>query len=165
MTVGIIGGETVKSSIARKIKSTFDPNAPKIYKEPVLEGMVLPCFFIRTLNVSQTEHLGKTFIRDYQMTVRYHPVVLDVDINAHLEDVANKLLEHLNEINVPIFLGNYNSNEEPIEELKPVKGSQMDYTINEGVLQVFITYTLRMKTQGVVGTKLNTLDIDLEVLN
>ena len=145
MNVGNLLGESIKSAIAKKIATSISP-IPTMYKEPIPQGMVLPSIFIRTLEVSQEKMIGTTFNRAYQMNIRYHPVTDDPTINENLEAMANKLMVYLSWIEVPIFLGNYDDEDQPIEELKPVVGRQMDYTITDNVLQLFVTYSVRGKT-------------------
>lgn len=160
MTVGVIEGETLKSAIAKKIVASLAPATVKIYKEPQVQGMVLPAIFIRTLNVSHEKQMGDTYHRAYQMNVRYHPTTNDLSVNQTLEAMAHKLLMFLTWVYVPIFLGNYNEEDEPIEEMKPVVGRQIDYSITDGVLQLFVTYNLRGKILPPDGAKMQQIEVN-----
>lgn len=151
--VGEITGESIKSAIALKIKSSFaitngSPPItiyPNIYKEKIVQGMKKPCFFIWVMDVSQEKIMRNVYTRDYQMNIRYHPEEKDSKTYETLSDIGNKLLDKLTTIDVPIFLGRYGSDGEPIEDKKPVRGIQMSFEIKEGVLQFYVTYSIKVK--------------------
>ena len=151
--VGEITGESIKSAIALKIKSSFaitngSPPItiyPNIYKEKIVQGMKKPCFFVWVMDVSQEKIMRNVYTRDYQMNIRYHPEEKDTKTYETLSDIGNKLLEYLTQIEVPIFLGRYDNEGEPIEDMKPIRGSQMSFEIVDDVLQVFVTYVVKMK--------------------
>lgn len=103
--VGEITGESIKSAIALKLKSTFAKNIdspPIIYKEKMVQGMKKPCFFIWTMDIEQTKGLMNQYRRVYQMNVRYHPVDDDPKLYETLGEIGNKLLEHLDTISLPV---------------------------------------------------------------
>ena len=153
MTVGQITGEIVKSAISLKIRSAFATTSgtplattyPTIYKEKVVQGMIKPCFFVWQMDVEQEKLMRNNYERVYQMNVRYHPEDNDLKRYQTLADIGNKLLEHLTHIEVPIFSGRYDNEGEPIEDRKPIRGSQMSFNIVDDVLQVFVTYVVKMK--------------------
>lgn len=153
MAAGQITGETVKSAISLKIRSAFATTSgtppvttyPTIYKEKVVQGMIRPCFFVWTMDVEQEKLMRNNYERVYQMNVRYHPEEKDPKTYETLADIGNKLLDYLTTINVPIFLGRYDGQGNPIEDSKPVTGMQMSYEITEDVLQMFVTYKLKAK--------------------
>ena len=153
MVAGQIIGETVKSAISLKIRSAFATTSgappvttyPTIYKERMVQGMIKPCFFVWTMDVEQEKLMRNNYERVYQMNVRYHPEDNDLKRYQTLADIGNKLLEYLIQIEVPIFLGRYDAEGEPIEDMKPIKGSQMSFEIVDDVLQVFVTYVVKMK--------------------
>lgn len=150
---GEITGEMIKSAIALKIKETFkaaDTPAsnfvyPTIYKEKIVQNMVKPSFFIWVVDVNQTKMMRNNFTREYQMNIRYHPEEKDPITYEVLADVGNKLLEHLAKLQVPIFAGRLDSDGEQVEEMRPVFGKQMSFIITDDVLQVFVTYAVKMK--------------------
>lgn len=151
--VGEITGESIKSAIALKLRSSFaittgEPPItiyPNIYKEKVIQGMKKPCFFIWVMDVSQEKLMRNNYTRDYQMNIRYHPEEKDSKTYETLSDIGNKLLDKLTLIDVPIFLGRYDSDGEPIEDKKPVRGIQMSFEIKEDVLQFYVTYNIKAK--------------------
>lgn len=151
--VGEITGESIKSAIALKLRSSFAitngmPSItiyPNIYKEKVVQGMKKPCFFIWVMDVSQEKLMRNNYTRDYQMNIRYHLEEKDSKTYETLSDIGNKLLDKLTLIDVPIFLGRYDSDGEPIEDKKPVRGIQMSFEIKEDVLQFYVTYNIKAK--------------------
>lgn len=165
---GEIMGESIKSAIALKIKSSFAVTSgtppittyPIIYKEQIVQGMEKPSFFIWQMNVDQEKQMLNNFNRVYQMNIRYHPVDDDLNQYQTLADAGHKLLEYLTEIEVPIFLGKYDNENKPVEEKKPIRGSQMSFTITDGVLQVFVTYVVKMKLVKSAMPFMQTLDIN-----
>jgi len=151
--VGEITGESIKSAIALKLKSSFaitngQPPItiyPTIYKEKIVQGMKKPCFFIWVMDVSQEKLMRNNYTRDYQMNIRYHPEDKDTKTYETLSAIGNKLLDKLTLIEVPIFIGRYDSGGNPIEDKKPVRGMQMSYEITEDVLQFYVTYSIKAK--------------------
>ena len=150
---GEIVGESIKSAISLKIRSSFAITSgeppitiyPTIYKEQMVQGMDKPSFFIWQMDVEQEKLMRNNYERVYQMNVRYHPEDNDLKRYQTLADIGNKLLEYLTQIEVPIFLGRYDTEGEPIEDMKPIRGSQMSFKIVDDVLQVFVTYVVKMK--------------------
>lgn len=139
---GRITGETIKSAVAIRIKNYFAFEGmpqPKIYKEKLVQRMAKPCFFIWVMDVSQEKTGANTFSRNYQINIRFHlPENTDKEYEVFAE-VGNKLLEILATIDLEIVddvLGNV---------LKPVRGKQMSFNIQDGVLQLFVTYAIRAK--------------------
>jgi len=167
MAVGQITGETVKSAISLKIRSAFATTSgtppvatyPTIYKEKIVQGMIKPCFFVWTMDVEQEKLMRNNYERVYQMNVRYHPEDNDLKRYQTLADIGNKLLEYLTQIEVPIFLGRYDTEGEPIEDMKPIRGGQMSFKIVDDVLQVFVTYIVKMKMVEAALPFMETLDI------
>ena len=151
--VGEITGESIKSAIALKIKSGFAITSgsppitiyPNIYKEKIVQGMEKPCFFIWVMDISQEKLMRNNYMREYQMNIRYHPNEKDTKTYETLADIGNELLDKLTTIDVPIFLGRYGSDGEPIEDKKPIRGIQMSFEIKEGVLQFYVTYSIKAK--------------------
>ena len=96
------------------------------------------------------------------MNIRYHPEEDDTTTYETLADIGNRLLEVLLTIDVPIDLGRKDLNGlngQPIEDKKPVRGSQMDFTIQDDVLQFFVTYKINIKQYQNKGPEMETLEI------
>lgn len=157
--VGEFTGEIIKSAIAKKLAAVISP-VPNMLKEGMPQDFPLPAFFIRTVEVSQTKLLREQYTRTYQMNVRYHPLVNDLKKNEALEAMANKLMHFLSWIEVPIFLGNYDLEGDPIEETKAVVGQSMDYVITDGVLQLFVNYKVSGKIPPTTAAAMGQLDLN-----
>ena len=153
MMVGEITGESIKSAISLKLRSRFavttgEPpitSYPTIYKEKIVQDMKKPSFFIWVMDVSQEKLMRNNYQRTYQMNIRYHPEEKDPQTYETLADIGNKLLDYLTTIDVPIFLGRYDGQGNPIEDSKPVIGKQMNFEIKEEVLQMYVTYVVKAK--------------------
>lgn len=143
MAVGQITGETVKSAISLKIRSAFATSSgtppvtlyPIIYKEKVVQGMVKPCFFVWTMDVSPVKRMNNSFELLYQMNIRYEPSEDDEEKYKSCMNAAVTLIEALSSINVPIDVDGK-------EVLKQVYGRNMEFSITDDVLQFFASYTL-----------------------
>ena len=144
MAFGQITGETIKSAISLKIRSAFATTSgtppvttyPTIYKEKVVQGMIKPCFFVWTMDVSPVKRMKNTFEFPYQMNVRYEPSEDDEEKYKSCMSVAMTLTEALSSIDVPIDVNG-------TEVLKQVYGRDMEFSITDDVLQFFVSYTLR----------------------
>lgn len=151
---GEVLGESVKSAMVVVIRDAFKvvtgiapsqvTTYPTVYKERIVEGLIRPSFFIGTLNIGQTKHLLKTYSRDYQMKVEYHILESQYDAQEQLMAIATKLIQALATINVTMLIG-YTNLGVPIGELKTLYGRQFSMQVVDEVLQVFVTYTARMK--------------------
>lgn len=147
--VGEITGESIKSAISLKLKSSFanTSGTPSItiYKEQIVQGFKKPSFFIWIMDVSQEKLLGNKYERLYQMNIRYHPEGKDLKTYETLAEIGNKLLEYLRYIEVPIFLGRYDTDGNPIEDTKPIKGDNLSFKITDDILQVYVNYVIKGK--------------------
>lgn len=153
---GEVFGDIIKNSMADKINSYFE--SPTMYKEQIVQGLRKPSFFIWQTNLGQTKRMGRTFDRLYQMNVRYHPQDDLPNEYEHLCDVQNKLLECLSIIDVPMLTSDNNGGY--IAKQLPVIGTQMDSSISDGVLQVFVSYKITVKQVTVQTPQMNELNIN-----
>ena len=162
--VGEITGESIKSAIALKLKSSFantNGSLPiTIYKEKIVQGMKKPCFFVWVMDVSQEKLLGNKYERLYQMNIRYHPEGKDLKTYETLAEIGNKLLEYLRYIEVPIFLGRYDTDGNPIEDTKPIKGDNLSFKITDNVLQVYVNYVIKGKFKETEKPQMQELTIN-----
>lgn len=128
-----ITGESIKSAIAVKLGEDFgsDLPAPKLYKEKIVQGLVKPCFFIWTMDISQEKLMRNNYERTYQMNIRFHPPDDDPTPYQTLQEIGNRLTESLSVIYPTDF---------------PVFGKQMSFQIIENVLQFYVSYTLKLHT-------------------
>lgn len=154
-----ITGESVKSAIARKLAADFGSQtpAPKLYKEQILQNLVKPYFFIWIMDVSQEKLMNRNYTLAYQMNIRYHPKDEDTATYETLSSVAIKLFETLSTIELPVLTL---IDDVEVEQLKPVVGSQMNYSINDGVLQFYVTYNLRVMKDRIPRVIMNNLEVN-----
>lgn len=152
MAVGQLTGETIISSIALAIRSFFatgtapDIKYPKIYKERTVEGFYRPCFFIWSLPVETEKLLRDLYKKKFQMVVRYHPETGTDTTYEKLRQAGEDLVECLESINVPITINGTD------EILLPVRGKDIEYKIEDGILQFFVTYIVQAKKAKVTQT-------------
>jgi len=164
LRVGEITGESIKSAISLKLKSSFanTGGTPSItiYKEQIVQGFKKPSFFIWIMDVSQEKLLGNKYERLYQMNIRYHPEGNDLKTYETLAEIGNKLLEYLRYIEVPIFLGRYDTDGNPIEDTKPIKGDNLSFKITDDILQVYVNYVIKGKFKEAEKPQMQDLTIN-----
>lgn len=166
--VGEITGESIKSAIALKLRSSFAITNgtppitiyPNIYKEKVVQGFKKPSFFIWVMDVSQEKLMRNNYERMYQMNIRYHPEEKDLTTYETLAEIGNKLLEYLRYIEVPIFLGRYDTDGNPIEDTKPIKGDNLSFKITDDILQVYVNYVIKGKFKEAEKPQMQDLTIN-----
>ena len=166
--VGEITGESIKSAISLKLRSSFASTGgtppitiyPTIYKEQVIQGFKKPSFFIWAIDVSQEQLLGNNYERLYQMNIRYHPEEKDLKTYETLAKIGNQILEALNYIDVTIDLGRKDASGNPIEDTKAVKGKQMSFQIIDDILQVYVNYLIKGKFKEAEKPQMQDLTIN-----
>lgn len=133
---GEITGESIKSAIALKLKSSFatttETSPLTIYKEKMVQNMKKPCFFIWPIDVAAKKLMRNNYEITSQMLIKFFPKEDDVHAYMTAHQVGIELLEYLAEIEL---------NE------KPVAGKQMSFKIIDDVLQMFVTYKVKARTQ------------------
>lgn len=142
-------GETVKSAIAKKIRSEFATDSyPTIYKERSVQGMEKPCFFICVLETTQEKRMQESYRRTYRMNIRYHPNN-GPRIREELGEVENRLLGVLASLPLELSTGSF-----------VVRGKQMEGKIVENVLQVFVSYTINYTLKSVHAQTMERVEIE-----
>lgn len=136
-----ITGDLIKSAIAREIVADFkvDNKPPVVYKEQVKQGFVYPSFFIYQVNMTQTKRMNNVYDRLYLMEVRYALKEDDVNAYSKLDEIGNQLCLTLNEINVPIAIGQDNGAYIEGTRAIRVKG-EINLKKDENVLMATMTY-------------------------
>lgn len=133
-----IDGETINRAISQKIKDCFweieenDRIYPVIYKEYMPESVQKPCFFVRTVKVIQNKVGRNRYERSFYMEVQYHSSLEDFSVDDEerykgLCSIGHFLMERLKEVEVYALL----------------RGKDMAYRIEKGILHFYITYPLR----------------------
>ncbi|MGU8434652.1 phage tail terminator family protein [Clostridium perfringens] len=133
-----ITSSTIVSAITRALKDNFPEYL--IYKDKKLQGLKKPCFFVFNLNSEQSKFNKDIFNRESLINVRFHSDYTRPEI----DEVAFKLLDILSDI----------QNGELI--LRPIR--EITYEVNDGVLQMFIPYKIRVFKQSDNGVNMNTLE-------
>lgn len=151
---GQITGELIKSAIAKQIKASHDA---KIYKEQIVQNFSRPCFFIWTITVEQRQLTRQLFERIYMMEVRYHAQEEDARLYETLCEIGNKLAFELKSIDVPILVRG--ESEELIEQLLPVKGTEIEFKVSDDVLIFNVNYNVKMRLPSTQQIPMQTLDI------
>jgi hypothetical protein len=149
MSIEIVG-DIIKSALALNIRTAFSVTVgevttyPTIYKELIIQDAVYPSFFIWSINTTQAQISSDSHMRTYLMNVRYSLPQDSNGVYSALTSVAEVLLDTLDSINVPIYLGKLVGGV-PVLETKPVRGYDIDFKIEEDVLQFFVTYKIKAK--------------------
>lgn len=120
----VFESENIKSCLIKVLKKEF----PKIivYKEKQQQGLKLPCFFVRHLDIEQKKETLKTTKRAYLMNVRY---MSDGSLTS-IDEIANRLLHVL---------------QFPQDDHVKLRAQSLKCSEQEGVLQFFVEYNLRLK--------------------
>lgn len=146
---GEITGESIKSAIALKLKSSFatsiETSPLTIYKEKMVQNMKKPCFFIWPIDVASVKLMRNNYEITSQMLIKFFPKEDDVHAYMTAHQVGIDLLEHLATIEVAG---------------KPVVGKQMSFKIVDEVLQMFVTYKVKARTQLPAIPDMQTLELN-----
>ncbi|MDE5696605.1 MAG: hypothetical protein K2I96_04210 [Lachnospiraceae bacterium] len=99
----------------------------EIHMEELEQGLEEPCFFISCLNPSESQFLGKRYLRTNQFCIQYFPAVSEKQRECN--DVAERLYECLEYI-------------APDGDTSPIRGTKMNHEVVDGVLNFFVNYDL-----------------------
>lgn len=154
----LVTGESIKSAISLKIRESLaigDPvTYPTIYKEAIAQGFVKPSFHISTISVDQRRINKTLYERLYQMNVRYHIDQTQDNLVEQLDEMGSTLFGVLNTINVPI------TDPGDVDTVRVVHATSFEYTIEEGVLQVFVNYIIKVTPFVSSGTPMQELTVN-----
>lgn len=95
----------------------------KIYAEEIKQGLKEPCFFIFCINPTHNLFLGRRYFRENQFCIHYIPKNPNQK-RLECNDAAERLENCLEYINIE----------------DPMRGEQMHYEIEDGVLHFFVNY-------------------------
>lgn len=112
---------SIVDGISIKLNSIFG-DGYEIYSEDVEQGLVEPCFFIKSLPVQNKRLLGKRKQRTYSFVITYFPK----NNNAEMQEVAEKMLDGLEYI----FLVSG----------EVIRGHSLEAEIVDGLLQFSVQY-------------------------
>lgn len=130
---------TIISTISRTLKDNFPEF--KIYKDKVKQGLKKPCFFIFQLNSDYEKKSQLIFERNLLINVRFHSDFTRIE----LDEIEFKLLNIFSKINQGDLI------------LIPRK---LNCEIQDDILQVFITYKLRLFNENNSGDKMQNIKIN-----
>lgn len=110
------------TGISQAIFSEFGDSC-KIYDENVKQGFKEPCFFIAQISSSESQRLGSRYHRPSLWDIHYFPK----NGRAEAREVGERLLCALEYIELPDG---------------PVRGTKMEYRLEDDVLHFFVNYDL-----------------------
>jgi hypothetical protein len=113
------------SGIEQAIRREFPESTYRIYTENTEQGMEKPCFFILCMKQSSNAKLGRRFMLNTSFDVQYFTSIG----NNECWEAAEKLRSLLGEITVDGCL---------------VRGSNLNFGVESGVVRFFIDYNLPM---------------------
>lgn len=116
------------NAISIKLNQVFG-DGYRIYDESVKQGLKEPCFFVLTLNPSQSTLIGNRYFRQHPFDIHYFPLV--TDSKRELQDMGSKLFEVLEYIT--------------LEDGDLLRGQEMRYETVDGVLHFFVDYNMVVK--------------------
>lgn len=118
----------VKDAISIKLNQIYGDNYES-YSKDVKQGLNPPCFFIKILNSSRRQLIGNRYYLEISVDVHYFPAVKGD--NDKLDEVGSSLFNDLEYITM------INGDQ--------IRGTNMSYEKEKGVLHFFVTYTMIVK--------------------
>lgn len=134
---------TVLNSITRTLHATFG-DSYHYYVEDIEQNLETPCFIIQVLNPMNRSVNKKDYYRTVPCVLHYFS---DKPHNMKKDSfvMAERVLESIEYIEIDGQL---------------VRGEDMEYTINDDVLQIFITYSFwTERVEEVMDDTMGVLDI------
>lgn len=113
----------VVNGIISKLRDVFGEETV-IYLDEVKQELSEPCFFVRTLEVSQELVVRNRYRRVYSMDIEYHPSDYETVVRE-IQQVADTLLMQLEYIHVGENL---------------TRGTDIRYEVQDKVLHFFVDY-------------------------
>ena len=136
-------GQEVISELVTRHRTRFTTNQFKeVYKDKPVQGMVLPCIFVESVNTVSTAQIGRYAMWDHSVDVRCHPHRMKNDIQTWARGVAVMVLEAISRIQV---------------SGQQVKATRMEWRVVDDVLHVTARYSYRVLQTGDVIPDMQTL--------
>lgn len=126
----MLSGDVIKSAVARRLTALFE--GVTVYKEKVNQHIKYPHFFILQINTSRDKDLSPYNWLNFQLNIRYRP---NKDFNSNyseLDQIGLDMIDGLETIEV---------------EGTPLRPTDINYQIVDGVLQFFINFRMRVKKE------------------
>lgn len=133
----IIGGVT--AAIDKEFGDNYE-----VYTENIEQGLKAPCFFVKSLEVSQRRYVGNRYLLTVPLDVHFFPAGKRAKADMH--DAATRLqfaLERITLLNGDL-----------------VSGIDAHYEIVDSVLHFFITYNMVVKYSSDPVESMGDLAID-----
>ena len=136
-------GQEVISEIVTRLRTRFTTNQFKeVYKDKPVQGMVLPCIFVESVNTVSIAQIGRYALWEYSVDVRCHPPKMNNDIQTWARGVAVMVLETISRIQI---------------SGQQVKATRIEWRVVDDVLHVTARYAYRVLQTGDVIPDMQTL--------
>ena len=136
-------GQEVISEIVTRLRTRFTTNQFKeVYKDKPVQGMVLPCIFVESVNTVSIAQIGRYALWEYSVDVRCHPPKMKNDIQTWARGVAVMVLESISRIQI---------------SGQQVKATRIEWRVVDDVLHVTARYAYRVLQTGDVLPGMQTL--------
>ena len=136
-------GQEVISELVTRLRTRFTTDQFKeVYKDKPVQGMVLPCIFVESVNTVSTAQIGSYAQLDHSVDVRCHPSKMKNDIQTWARGVAVMVLEAISRIQV---------------SGQQVKATRVEWRVVDDVLHVTARYSYRVLQTGDVVPDMQTL--------
>ncbi|MGG4449650.1 phage tail terminator family protein [Brevibacillus porteri] len=128
----------VRTGVLKSLAQAF-PNIDR-FGEEIKEGLTPPCFFVKILAPTQTQELGRRYMREIPLDVHYFD-----ETNKGRITMAEQLTSLLETIQV---------------NGKPIRGINVYWEIVDDVLHFFITYRMQVWRQKTIQPNMQSLDVE-----
>ena len=136
-------GQEVISELVTRLRTRFTTNQFKeVYKDKPVQGMVLPCIFVESVNTVSTAQIGRYAMWEHSVDVRCHPRKMQNDIQTWARGIAVMVLEAISRIQI---------------SGQQVKATRMEWRVVDDVLHVTARYSYRVLQTGDVIPDMQTL--------
>ena len=136
-------GQEVVSELVTRLRTRFTTNQfREVYKDKPVQGMVLPCIFVESVNTVFTAQLGRYSMWDHSVDIRCHPPKLKNARQTWARGVAVMIIEAVSRIQV---------------SGQQVKATRMEWRVVDDVLHVTARYSDRVLQTGDVIPDMQTL--------
>ena len=136
-------GQEVISEIVTRLRTRFTTNQFKeVYKDKPVQGMVLPCIFVESVNTVSIAQIGRYALWEYSVDVRCHPPKMKNDIQTWARGVVVMVLEAISRIQI---------------SGQQVKATRIEWRVVDDVLHVTARYAYRVLQTGDVLPGMQTL--------
>ena len=116
-------GNDLITGVMTRLRDTFGEDTT-VYFDEVKQELNEPCFFVRTLEVSQELVVRNRYRRIYHLDIEYHPEDRQ-QIAREIADVANAMLMAMEYIHIGENL---------------TRGTNIRYEVQDKVLHFFVDY-------------------------